>query len=52
MQKVNNQTHNTPHTTYELVEWKDEQVKEINDFIVTHLSEYGYRPIIMEFDQK
>ena len=52
MQQVNNQTYHTPHSTFELAEWKDDQVKEINDFIITHLSEYGYRPIIMEFDQK
>ena len=45
IQKVNNLTHHTPHSTYGLVEWRKDQVMEINRFIVTYLSTYGYRPM-------
>ena len=44
-QIVNNLTNHTPHDTYMLAQWEEEQVIVVNDFIEKHLSEYGYRPV-------
>ena len=49
IQKVNNLTHHTPHSTYGLVEWRKDQVMEINRFIERYLSTHGYRPINSEW---
>ena len=43
---VNNLTHHTPHDTYMLVAWKQEQITVVNNFIAEHLQEYGYRPVL------